>query len=103
MVAMSALLAVVAAVVPRRRPNFTDRLFGDGARRVELKLAYVLRLTPLIAGGMMISEQVYGLDPDRVGHLLLVSVVSTIMLVLVRLRPAAPPTAGFGAAPRLSA
>jgi hypothetical protein len=102
-IAMTILFAVIAAAVPRRRPGFADRLFGDRLRRVELGGAYLLRLTPLITGGMLISEQVYGLDPDRVGHLLLVSVICAMMLLFLRLRPIESPSSTFGAEPRLSA
>jgi hypothetical protein len=101
-VAMTILFAVIAAAAPRRRPGFADRVFGDGLRRAELEAACLLRLTPLIAGGMLISEQVYGLDPDRVGHLLLVSVIIAMFLLLLRLRPVSPSSPPFGADSRLS-
>jgi hypothetical protein len=103
MVAMTAAFAFIAAAVPRRRPGFAYRVFGEGLRRVEIGAAYLLRLTPLIPGGMLISEQVYGLDPDRAGHLLLVSVIGAMAVLFLRLRPVAPPSPGFGVEPRLSA
>ena len=102
-VVMSALFAFIARSTPRRRPGYADRLFGDEYRRVELRAAYVFRLVPLIPGGMLISEQAFGLDPDRVGHLLLVSVISAIAFVFLRLRPVSPPSAEFGVASRLGA
>jgi hypothetical protein len=103
-VVMTILFAAFAAWVPRRRPGFPDRMFGEGYRRTELKVAYGLRLTPLIPGGMVISEQAFGLDPDRVGHLLLVSAISALILAFLRLRPlAAPPIPKFDAKPRINA
>jgi len=103
MVAMTILFAVIAAAVPRRRPGFADRVFGDGLRRAELEAACLLRLTPLIPGGMLISELVYGLDPDRVGHLLLVTVIIAMLALPLRLRPASPPSPPFGVESRLGA
>jgi len=100
-VVMTALFAFVARSTPRRRPGYPDRIFGDEYRRVELRAAYVFRLVPLIPGGMLISEEAFGLDPDRVGHLLLVSVISAIAIVFLRLRPVSPPSAEFGVASRL--
>jgi len=102
-VAMTVGFAFLAARMPLRRPGFADRLFGDRLRRFEVGAAYLLRLTPVIAGGMMISEHAYGLDPDRGGHLLLVSVMISILLLYLRLRPVAPPSPSFGIEPRLSA
>jgi hypothetical protein len=102
-VVITVLCAFIARWTALRRPGYADRLFGDGYRRVELRAAYVLRLVPLIPGGMLISEQALGLDPDRVGHLLLVSVISAIALVFLRLRPVSPPSATLGVASRLGA
>ena len=103
-VGMTVLFAAIAVLTPRRRPGFPDRLFGDDYRRTELNVAYGLRLTPLLAGGMAISEQAFGLDPDRVGHLLLVSAVSACIFAFLRLRPlAAPPIPKFDAEPRVNA
>jgi hypothetical protein len=101
-VAMTILFAVIAAAVPRRRPGFADHIFGDGLRRAEQEAACLLRLTPLIPGGMLISEQVYGFDPDRVGHLLLVSLIIAMLSLPLRLRPSSPPPS-FAAEPRLGA
>jgi hypothetical protein len=101
--AMTVLFAGIAFATPRRRPGFPDRLFGDQLRRVELKAAYVLRLTPIITGGMVISEQAFGLDPDRVGHVLLVSTINALLLLYLSLRPVVPPREAFAAEPRLTA
>jgi hypothetical protein len=54
-------------------------------------------------GGMLFSEQAFGLDPDRVGHLLLVSVISAFAVAFLRLRPVSPPSATVGVASRLGA
>ena len=87
-VAVTVVFAVVAALTPRRRQGYPDRLFGEAYRRAELKVAYVLPLTPLVAGAMMLGETVYGLEVDRVGNLAIVCVVNAILLVFLRLRPA---------------
>ncbi|HVJ29349.1 MAG TPA: hypothetical protein VNA66_03495 [Gammaproteobacteria bacterium] len=102
-VAMTVMFAIVAAAVPQRRPGFADRVFGERLRRVELGAAYLLRLAPLITGGMLLSERVYGLDPDRPGNLLLVSLIIAMLLLFLRLRPVAPPSPRFDVEPRLSA
>ena len=86
-VAVTILVAVVAALVPRRRPGYPERIFGENYRRVELKVAYILRLLPLNAGAMMIGELVFGLEVDRIGNLVLVAAISAVFLVLLRLRP----------------
>jgi hypothetical protein len=84
---VTVLFAVVAALMPRRRTSYPDRIFGEGYRRTELKVAYILRVVPLIAGAMMIGESVLGLEVDRVGNLVLTCVISAILLVFLRLRP----------------
>ena len=101
--AMSVLFKVAAALAPRRRPGYPDRLFGDNYRRAEQRVWCLFRLTPVIAGCMMIGEQAFGFDPDRVGHLLLVSVVNLAMLTLLGLRPVAPSAPSFSVRSRLSA
>jgi hypothetical protein len=102
-VAMTVAFAFFAAAVPRRRPGAADRVFGDEYRRVELGAAYLMRLTPLIPGGMFLSEQAFGLDPDRPGHLLLVVLICAMAVLILRLRPVAPPPAGFHTEQRLGA
>jgi hypothetical protein len=87
--AVTMLFAAIAALTPRRRPGYADRIFGEAYRRAELKVAYILRVTPLIAGAMMLGERVLDLEVDRVGHLILTCVISTILLVFLRLRPVA--------------
>lgn len=81
------LFAALVMLTPRRRPGYPERVFGDGYRRAELKVAYILRLTPLIAGAMMLGEKVFDLEVDRVGNLILTCVISSILLVFLRLRP----------------
>ena len=81
------LFAVVAALMPRRRTSYPDRIFGEGYRRTELKVAYILRVTPLIAGAMMLGERVLGLEVDRIGQLVLTCVISATLIVFLRLRP----------------
>ena len=105
LVFVTVLFAVVAALMPRRRPGYADRIFGDGYRRAELKVAYILRLTPLIAGAMMLGEKVFDLEVDRVGHLVLTCVVSSILLVFLRLKPVDTqgPALGVGGSARAAA
>jgi hypothetical protein len=102
-VSMTVLFAVWAALAPRRRPGLADRLFGEEYRRIELRIAYMLRLTPLIPGGVLIAEQALGLDADRVGHLLIVLVVNVMALICLRLRPVAQRPPRLDAGSRLSA
>jgi hypothetical protein len=97
------VVTVFAAVALRRPPGYPDRIFGEGFRRIEVRLTYVLRLVPLIPGAMMIGEDVFGLDVDRIGHLPIVCVVSAGLLVVLRLRPVAPRESGSGAERRQTA
>lgn len=85
--AMTIVFAIVAAWIPQRRQSYLDRLFGEAYRRAELTVAYILRVTPLIAGAMMLGEKVFELEVDRVGHLILTCVISSILLVFLRLKP----------------
>jgi hypothetical protein len=100
---VTVLCAVVAALTPRRRPGYPERLFGEAYRRVELKVAYVLRLTPLTAGAMMLGERVFGFEVARVGNLALVCIVSAILLVFLRLRPVATSQSEIASERRLPA
>ncbi len=97
-VTMTVFFAVFARFVPRRRPGYPDRIFGDTFRRVELRVAYVLRLAPLIAGATVLGETLTGGDFDRAAHLLLVLLVTGLLSVFLFLRPAA----GTGGAPTLA-
>jgi hypothetical protein len=65
LVVLSAFFAVWAYHVPRRRPGYLDRVFGDAYRRVEIRLAYVMRLWPVIAGAIGMTELLMGDDLDR--------------------------------------
>lgn len=87
-VAMTVFFAVFARFVPRRRPGYPERIFGEAFRRVELRIAYVLRLSPLIAGAATLGETLTGSDFDRPAHLALVLLVTAILAVFVFLRPA---------------
>jgi hypothetical protein len=90
MVAMTVVLAAVAWWTPRRRPGYPDRIFGESFRRVELRVCYLLRLTPLVAGAMVFGEALTGVDLARVGHLALVLLVSALIAVFLFMRPIAP-------------
>lgn len=97
-VVMTVLFAVIARFVPRRRPGYPERIFGDAYRRVELRVAYVLRLAPIIAGGTTLGETLIGGDFDRAAHLALVLLVSAMLAAFLFLRPAA----GEGGDPTLA-
>jgi hypothetical protein len=75
--------------VPRRRPGYPDRIFGAGYRRVEVRVAYVLRLAPLVAGVSVMAEVFTGGDFDRAAHLAIVLLVTGILATFVFMRPAA--------------
>jgi hypothetical protein len=99
-VGMSAFFAVFANLSPRRRPGYLDRVFGEAYRRVEIRLAYFMRLWPVITGAIVMTEQMTGADLDRAAQLLVVSFVCVMALMLLRLRPVAPSpgtTPGYGA------
>jgi hypothetical protein len=66
------LFAVIAHFMPRRRPGYADRLFGESYRRVELRVVYVMRLAPLALGALVFAKALAGLDIARAAHLLLV-------------------------------
>jgi hypothetical protein len=89
MVAMTVLFALFAWLVPRRRPGYPDRIFGAGYRRVEVRVAYVLRLAPLVAGVSVMAEVFTGGDFDRAAHLAIVLLVTGILATFVFMRPAA--------------
>jgi hypothetical protein len=100
---MTALFAVIAYFVPRRRPGYLDRLFGEAYRHVEIRIACFMRLWPLAAGALGLSELVTGVELARAGYLLIVAFVCALALMILRLQPVAPSSAppGYGAfAPR---
>jgi len=89
-VAMTVFFAAFALLVPRRRPGYPDRIFGEVYRRVEMRVVYVMRLSPIVAGGMTLAEQLVGGDFDRAAHLALVLLVSGMLAAFLFLRPSAP-------------
>jgi hypothetical protein len=90
--AMTVLFAVIAHLVPRRRPDYLDRVFGEAYRRGELKAVYFMRLWPVASGALVMTEHMTGLDLARAAHLLIVSFVCVLALMVLRLRPMAPPS-----------
>ncbi len=104
-VGMTVLFAVIAHLVPRRRPSYLDHLFGVAYRQVEIRAAYFMRLWPLAAGAIGMTELITGVDLARAGQLLIVSFVCVLALMLLRLRPAAPASgyAGLAVARRSAA
>lgn len=102
---MTLLFRVFAYLAPRRRPGHVDRMFGEAYRRVEIRLAYSMRLWPVVVGAIVMTEKLTGADLVREAHLLVALFVCVLALITLRLRPAAPSsgaTAGYGAfAPEL--
>lgn len=86
-VAVTALLAVNTALAPRRRPGYPERIFGDAYRRVELRVAYFLRVLPLTAGAKTLGETLTGEDFARPTHLVLVLLLTAVLAVFLFLRP----------------
>lgn len=101
MVALTVFFAVFAWLVPRRRQGYPDRLFGETYRRVEVRVAYVMRLAPLIGSAMALGHQLTGQDFARQGYLLLSLFVCALAGVFLLLRPAA--SAGMPPRPRENA
>jgi len=101
---MSVFFAVYAYGVPRRRPGYLDRVFGETYRRSEIRIAYFMRVWPVVAGAIAMTELTTGADLDRLAQLVVVSFVCVLALMILRLRPVAPvsgATPGYGAfAPR---
>jgi hypothetical protein len=94
-VGMTVFFAVVALLVPLRRPGYPERIFGEAYRRAELRVFYVMRLAPLIAGAATLGETLTGADFDRPAHLALVLLVTALLGVFLFLRP----LAGAGSRP----
>jgi hypothetical protein len=94
-VGMTVFFAVVALLVPLRRPGYPERIFGVAYRRAELRVFYVMRLAPLIAGAATLGETLTGTDFDRPAHLALVLLVTALLGVFLFLRP----LAGAGSRP----
>ena len=99
-VGMTLLFAIFAYLASRRRPGYVDRAFGEAYRRVEVRLAYFMRLWPVITGAIAMTEQMTGADLNRAAHLLVASFVCVLALMILRLRPVAP---GSGTAPSYGA
>jgi len=95
-VGLTVLFGVIAHSVPRRRPGYLDRLFGEAYRHVEIRIAYFMRLWPLAPGAMGLVELTTGVELARIGYLLIVSFVCVLASMILRLQPVAP---GSGATP----
>jgi hypothetical protein len=89
---MTVLFAVMAHFVPRRRPDYLDRMFGEAYRQGEIKAVYFMRVWPVAAGAIVMTEHMTGLDLARAAHLLIVSFVSVLALMVLRVRPIVPPS-----------
>lgn len=104
LVGLSAFFAVYAYRVPARRPGYLDRVFGETYRRSEVRIAYFMRVWPVVAGAIVMTDLTTGADLRRAAQLLVVSFVCVLALMVLRLRPVAPAsgaTPGCGAfAPR---
>ncbi len=91
--AMTVFFAVLAWLMPRRRPGYADRLFGEAYRRVEMRAMYLIRLTPIAAGVIAFSEALTGEDFARAGHLVLMVLVNVLISTFLFLRPVASTSA----------
>lgn len=91
---MTLLFAVFAYLVPRRRPGYLDRVFGESYRRSEIRIAYFMRVWPVVAGTIGMTELMTGADLSRGAQLLVVSFVCVLALMVLRLRPASGATLG---------
>ncbi len=91
---MTVLFAVFAYLVPRRRPGYQDRLFGEAGRQVEIRVAYIMRLWWLPIGAIGMAEHITGVDFARAGYLLVVTFVCALALMFLRLRPITPVSGG---------
>jgi hypothetical protein len=89
-VGLSAFFAIFAFLGLRRPPGYLDRLFGEAYRRNEIKLAYFMRVWPVIVGVIALTELMTGLDLSRLAQLLVASFVGLLALMALRLRPSAP-------------
>ena len=102
---MTLLFRSFAYLAPRRRPGNVDRMFGEAYRRVEIRLAYLMRLWPVIVGAIVMTEKLTGAELVREAHLLVALFVCVLALMMLRMRPVAPAsgaTSGHGAfAPEL--
>ena len=96
LVGLSAFFAVYAYLVPRRRPGYLDRVFGETYRRSEIRIAYFMRIWPMVVGAIVMTDLTTGADLRRAAQLLVVSFVCVLALMVLRLRPVAP---GSGATP----
>lgn len=89
--AVTVFLAVVAWLMPWRRPSYADRIFGENYRRVEMRALYLMRLSPIAGGVIAFGEALTNVDFTRVGHLVLVLFVNALTATFLLLRPAKPP------------
>jgi hypothetical protein len=87
MVTLTLFFAGFAWLVPRRRPGYPDRLFGETYRRVEMRVAYLARLAPFIVTAIALDERFAGQDFTRQAHLLLALFVGALVGVFLLLRP----------------
>jgi hypothetical protein len=99
---MTVLFAIFPYLAPRRRPGYLDRLFGESYRRSEIRIAYFMRVWPLVTGAIAMTELLTGADLNRLAHLLVAAFVCVLAWMVLRLRPASGATPGSDvfAAPR---
>jgi hypothetical protein len=87
---MSALFAVFSYRVPRRPPDYADRLFGEAFRRVEMRAVYTMRLWPLVISAIGVAEMITAIDFARTANLLISCLIVGLLLMFLSLRPVAP-------------
>jgi hypothetical protein len=87
---VTVFLAVLAWLMPRRRPSYADRIFGENYRRLEMRGLYLIRLSPIAGGVIAFGEALTSVDFTRIGHLVLVLFVNALIVTFLFLRPAKP-------------
>lgn len=91
-IVVSVLLAVLAWLMPMRRPSYADRIFGENYRRAEMRAFYLIRLSPIAGGVIAFGEALTTVDFARVGHLVLALFMNALIATFLFLRPVVPPS-----------
>jgi hypothetical protein len=95
---ISAILAVLARVSARRRPNYMDRLYGPAYRHREVRIIYGMRLAFIAFGivaltGSVVRPAALPVDPARMALLLFQILFFSCLLAFVLIKPAGTPRA----------
>jgi hypothetical protein len=88
--AWSALFAVFSYRVPRRRPGYADRLFGEAYRtRRDASRIYDAPLATRV-GAIGAAEMITAIDFAHAANLLISCLICGLVLMFLGLRPVAP-------------